>query len=80
MSDISTKSMSKYIKSKGIRIKTIAECLEIPYDSLYNSMKYKRPLRADEFMAMCVFFEKNPFDFYPRIVKHSEQKTPQFEL
>ncbi len=61
-----TKAVANYIKSKGISVKTISERTGISYSVLYDSLCSKtrnRDLRADEFMAVCNFLEKDPRDF-----------------
>lgn len=63
MKDV-TKSLSAYVKDKGIRYKSISDNTGLSYDVVYNSMERGRKLRADEFMSICLFLEKNPADFY----------------
>jgi|WetSurMetagenome_2_1015567.scaffolds.fasta_scaffold05027_16 hypothetical protein len=62
-----TQAMAGYIKEKGIQISTISESTKIPSGKLYNSFSGTRQLRADEYMAICGFLEKSPFDFIPQI-------------
>ncbi len=55
-----TREVSRYIREKGIRISAISRGTEIPDSRLYNSLSGKRPLRADEYIAICGFLEKDP--------------------
>ena len=58
--------VAKYVADKGISIKKISERTGIPYTSLYNSLmntRRKRELRADEFMAVCIFIGVDPMLF-----------------
>ncbi|KAF5039996.1 hypothetical protein DSECCO2_538060 [anaerobic digester metagenome] len=57
--------MSHEIKKRGISIKAISKETGIPYSSLQPSLKGRRPLRADEFFAVCDFLKVNPADFKP---------------
>ena len=64
--DNETINLSNYIKTKGFKLKTIAEKTNIPYSNLYDSLINKsrnRNLRAGEFIAICKFIEKDPMDF-----------------
>lgn len=61
-----TEKVAKYVADKGISIKKISERTGIPYNSLYNSLmntRRKRELRADEFMAVCIFIGIDPMFF-----------------
>lgn len=63
-----TRKMASYIRSKGISIKKIAEATQIPLPALYVSFRMnetgrKRPLRVDEFLAICTFLEEDPMRF-----------------
>lgn len=61
-----TKAIADYIKEKGISVKKVSDKTGIPYCVLYDSLCSKtrnRDLRADEFMAVCNFLEKDPRDF-----------------
>ena len=61
-----TEKVAKYVADKGISIKKISERTGIPYNSLYNSLmntRRKRELRADEFMAVCIFIGIDPMLF-----------------
>ena len=63
--DIATKKLADYIKEKGIAITEISSTTKIPYIALWSSLSPSgtRDLRADEFLAVCLFLEKNPMDF-----------------
>lgn len=63
-----TRKMANYIRSKGISIKKIATVTKIPVNILYTSFQMnengrKRPLRVDEFLAICTFLEEDPMKF-----------------
>lgn len=63
--DYATKNLSKYVTSKGIQISAISKATQIPYNALWMSLNPNgnRVLRADEFLNVCGFLEKNPMDF-----------------
>lgn len=60
-----TKALAAYIKEKGISIKAIADVTELSEGVLYPSLGSGRgrELRADEFLAICVFLEVDPLRF-----------------
>lgn len=61
-----TKRLAAYIELKGIDIKQISKGTGIAYEALYDSLRNKnrnRPLRADEYFAICRFLEKDPSEF-----------------
>lgn len=61
--DCATRAVAKYIREKGYSLLKMSEKTGIPYGRLYPCVSAKRSLRADEFLAVCKFLEKNPFDF-----------------
>lgn len=65
-----TENLAHYIQDKGVKISTLAERTNLPYQTLYKSLGRKsyqpRPLRADELMRICDFLNLNPRDFYKR--------------
>ena len=64
MVDFATRMVANYIKQKDISIKVISGCTNISNNILRRSLdKLVRPLRADEFLAICDFLKKNPNDF-----------------
>ncbi len=67
--DHTTKALSRYISERGVQMSTISEATKIPYASLWGSLSKNgsRPLRADEFLAVCHFIGKSPFDFFAGI-------------
>lgn len=72
-----TRKMASYIRSKGISIKAIAEATNLTTGVLYPSLRTRttgrtRPLRVDEFLAICAFLEADPFDFRENEIKHIE--------
>lgn len=73
-----TRKMANYIRSKGISIKFIADATNLTTGVLYPSLKIKttgriRPLRVDEFLAICAFLEVDPFDFQEKETNHVER-------
>ena len=59
-----TKTLADYIKQKDIPIKELSRCTNISNNILHKSLnKLVRPLRANEFLAICDFLNKNPNDF-----------------
>ena len=61
--DKSTNYLSEYVSSRGISLHNMAQKLGMSYDSLYNSLgkrTNKRPLRGDEFLAVCSFIGLDP--------------------
>lgn len=61
--DGATKNLVKYVEEKGISVAAISKNTGFSPGVLYPSFKNKRALRADEFLAICSFLEKNPLDF-----------------
>lgn len=64
--DNATNALSKYIKQRGISISAISAGTNIKPGSLYPSLSGTRPLRADEFLAICNFVGANPQNFAPQ--------------
>ena len=61
-----TKRLANYIREKGIALTQISAHTSIPYSVLRDSLssnQRNRPLRIDEFIAICKFLEKDPMDF-----------------
>ena len=60
-----TKALAAFIKEKGISIKTLSEATKLSEGILYPSLGSGRgrELRADEFLAICVFLEVDPMRF-----------------
>lgn len=58
--DETTKKLANFIRLKGIALTRISIETGIPYSTLHNSMKYERPLRADEFLKICEFVGIDP--------------------
>ena len=63
--DNATNALSKYIKQRGISISAISAGTNIKPGILYPSLSGTRPLRADEFLAICNFVGVNPQNFAP---------------
>ena len=64
--DEATTNVSKYVKETGINVSKMSECTGIPYFQLYYSLlnkKRNRPLRASEYLKVCKFLQKSPWDF-----------------
>ncbi|MDD4715905.1 MAG: helix-turn-helix transcriptional regulator [Oscillospiraceae bacterium] len=58
--DIATGKIRNYVKEKGITIKAISRHTNIAPGALYSSFSGLRPLRADEFLAVCSFLGIDP--------------------
>ena len=70
MIDIVTKAVADYIKGEEISIDELSKNTDISGDSLSNSLiKLTRPLKANEFLAICAFLEKDPNDFKRNVYK-----------
>ena len=64
MSDVATARMAEYISELGIKISNVSRGTGIPDGILRRSLSAKeRSLRADEFLRICNFLGKEPFDF-----------------
>lgn len=63
-----TRKMASYIKAKGVSIRAIAAATKLSTGVLYPSLRLgsarsTRPLRVDEFLAICAFLEVDPLAF-----------------
>lgn len=64
MADIATNNLADYIKGIGINISALSRGSGISDGILRRSIVRKeRSLRASEFMDICEFLCKDPFDF-----------------
>ncbi len=64
MADMATTRISQYVNEKGIKISSIARETNISDGILRRSLSTKeRDLRASEFLKICGFLGKDPFDF-----------------
>jgi hypothetical protein len=76
MTDYSTKAVAHYVKNKGIQIKVLAKGTGISVNVLYRALNDEaRSLRADEFLAVCGFIEKDPIEFMKK-----KEKSELIEL
>lgn len=67
MKDIPTLNISNYIKEKHITVTRLAAISGVSYSLLYDSLKDKtrdRPLRAEEYLKICIALGRNPMEFY----------------
>lgn len=63
--DRATNCVAEYVDKLGIKISSISRGTGVPDGILRRSLSSKeRDLRADEFLAICSFLDKSPFDFY----------------
>jgi hypothetical protein len=63
--DRATSCIAEYVGKLGIKISSISRGTGVPDGILRRSLSAKeRDLRADEFLAICNFLGKSPFDFY----------------
>ena len=62
-----TQLLSDYIRGRGFSQKAISNATGIPTSILYPSLArtVRRPLRADEFLAICIYLQVDPMSFYP---------------
>ena len=62
-----TENVKRYIQDKGISIANLAKKTGCNYDgivaSVGNATNRDRPLRAEEFLAICKFLEVDPWMF-----------------
>lgn len=64
MADATTERIAKYIQEKGVKVSAISRGTGIPDGVLRRSLSAReRDLRADEFLGICDFLGKEPFDF-----------------
>ena len=73
--DNATAKLGKYISEKGFTISKICKETGIKGNVLYPSLKGKRELRADEFLAVCSFLEVNPMVFANTDTKKNEKAS-----
>lgn len=65
MTDTTTVNVANFIDRMGINISAISRGTGIPDGVLRRSIVRKeRNLRSDEFMAICDFIQRDPFEFY----------------
>lgn len=60
-----TELLSKYIQERGFSLKAISNATGLSPGILYPSLgsTVRRPLRADEFLSICVFLQVDPMKF-----------------
>lgn len=61
--DTATQKLVDYVKNRGVSISAISAGTGISRHKIYPSFSGERPLRADEFLAVCSFLRMNPMDF-----------------
>ena len=64
--DNTTKRISEFVRNKGFNLSDMSRKTGIPYGALYTSLCNEaraRDLKADEFLKICHFLEKDPMDF-----------------
>lgn len=61
--------IAEVIRKRGFKIKAISNETGIPYSALQPALKGRRPLRADEFFALCDFLQLDPAEFKPDVTK-----------
>ena len=72
MIDSTTKKVADYIRQKDIPINEISKNTAISKNNLHKSLtELIRPLRTNEFLAICDFLKKNPSDFKKDILLNS---------
>ena len=67
--------LAEYVNKMGISIKAICENTGLSKNVLYTSLGSgrDRELRADEFLSICIFLDKNPMDFFTDEKKEQDQ-------
>ncbi len=64
--DNATRKISEFVREKGFNLSDMSRKTGIPYGALYSSLcnnSRDRDLKADEFLSVCKFLEKDPMDF-----------------
>lgn len=61
--DKATTELFEFVKRKGITYKAVSNATGISYDKIRRCALQNRKLRADEFLLVCRFLEKDPLDF-----------------
>ena len=63
-----TELLSMYIKERGFSLKAISNATGLSPGTLYPSLgtNVRRPLRADEFLSICVYLQVDPMRFYTK--------------
>lgn len=64
--DNATKRISEFVRNKGFNLSDMSRKTGIPYGALYTSLCNEardRDLKADEFLNICRFLEKDPMEF-----------------
>lgn len=59
-----TANLAKFIKAKGIKGSAISAATGIAIGVLYPCMQGRRELRADEYLAICLFTGADPMEMY----------------
>lgn len=75
--DLATKKLAEYVRDKGYSLLNVSKKTGIPYGRLYPCFSGKRSLRADEFLIVCKFLEKDPFQFSEEMCKRKSQDSGQ---
>lgn len=64
MADIATNHIADYVDKMGVRLTVMSKETGISYEILRRSLSNRdRDLRADEFIEICNFLQKDPMDF-----------------
>ena len=67
MRDVPTLRIADHVNRMGIKLSVISRETGIPDGILRRSLATKeRDLRAEEFLSICKFLGKQPFDFYDK--------------
>lgn len=59
-------NIAEFIKKREVNLSEMSRETGIPYMALYNSLlndKRERPLRGNEFLAVCEFLGVSPMNF-----------------
>ena len=73
-----TQLLSDHIRNRGFSLKAISNATGISTSILYRSLArtVRRPLRADEFLSICVYLQVDPMSFYVK----NEVTVPEPEV
>ena len=55
--------MAKVVSDSGMTMVAISEKTGIPYSKLNPSLKGRRELRIEEYLALCKLFDLDPLEF-----------------
>ena len=63
------KLLRDYIKNNGIKQRFIANAIGVKEYTISDIFSFRKEMRADEFLAICIALNKNPNDFVEEFKK-----------